>query len=38
VWAHTVRGLTATALADVRYVNGVQLQGTGTAGNSMRPA
>jgi hypothetical protein len=38
VWAYTVRGLTATVDADVRYVNGVEITGTGVEGDTWGPA
>jgi hypothetical protein len=37
VWAYTVRGLTGATSADVRYVNGVQIKGTGTTGDTWGP-
>jgi hypothetical protein len=38
VWAHTVRGLTATADANIVRVNGVLVAGTGATGDTWGPA
>jgi hypothetical protein len=38
VWAYTVRGLTGNVSADVRYVAGVEVTGTGEAGDPWGPA
>ena len=34
VWAYTVRSLSGTVNADVRYVNGVAITGTGVDGDT----
>jgi hypothetical protein len=38
VWAHTVRGLTATVDANIVRVNGVLVTGTGATGDTWGPA
>lgn len=38
VWSHASRTLTGTTSADVRYVNGIQIDGTGTEANPWGPA
>ena len=38
VWAYTVRSLTGATAADVRYVNGVAITGTGVDGDTWGPA
>ena len=38
IWSHASRTLTGTTSADVRYVNGVQIIGSGVAGDTWGPA
>ncbi len=38
VWSAASRALTSTVVSDVRYVNGIQIDGTGTEANPWGPA
>lgn len=38
VWSAASRSLTSTVISDVRYVNGIQIDGTGTEANPWGPA
>ncbi len=38
VWAYATRGLNSTVDADVKYVNGVEITGTGVEGDTWGPA